>query len=100
MTKNTNPNIFPFNEEQLAFFQKEINEAGSFEELMIKKGALNPIGEVRHLITNRDKEIEEYRQRFLTGVYESLRDFFDIEVPYAFWSDFYDTLMRWENGYK
>jgi hypothetical protein len=38
-----------------------------------------------------------YKEKFLTGEYEPLKEFLDTEIPYEFWSMFYETLRRWED---
>ena len=44
MFNHNNIEIFPFTEEQLKHFKKEIEDAGSYEELMILKEALKDVG--------------------------------------------------------
>jgi len=96
MPKKINPDIFPFNETQLTLFRRELDEAGSFDKLMIKKEALDSLGEVIYLPMFDD--IETYRKKFLSGEYDSLQDFYDVEAPYHFWSLFLEKLLEWENN--
>ena len=95
MRKNTKPDIFPFSEKQLARFRLEIDEAGGFDDLMVAKRALSLEGEVIQIAKT---DIEKYREKFVSGDYESVKEFYDIEEPYDFWRDFYNVLVRWENG--
>lgn len=93
--RNINPNIFPFSEVQLRKFRDELDAAGGFEELMFKKNALDRKMEMKFIPQYHD--VESYKEKFLTGEYESLREFYDTEMPYVFWSTFYETLRRVEN---
>ena len=40
------------------------------------------------------KDIEGYRKKYLTGVYESLQTNYNTEVPYVFWGKLYEMLKR------
>ena len=40
------------------------------------------------------KDIEEYKTKYLTGAYEPLRTMYNTEMPYIFWSDMYEMLLR------
>ena len=91
----TDPNFFPFTEKQLKKLREELDGAGSFDELMVIKKALNQKAELEYTVQYH--EIEEYKEKFLTGEYESLTEFYDTEIPYSFWGTFYETLRRWEN---
>jgi hypothetical protein len=42
----------------------------------------------------RYEDIEGYKEKYLTGVYESLRPLYKTEVPYVFWSRLYELLQR------
>ena len=86
------PKTYPYTFDQLRFFQKEIDEAGGVDELMLKKEALERIDGMT-LITIY-KDIEGYREKYLTGVYESLQTNYNTEVPYVFWSKLFDMLQR------
>ena len=83
---------YPYTFEQIRFFKKEIEEAGGVDELMIKKEALKRECEMTFIVTYKD--IEGYRQKYLIGIYESLRTNYNTEVPYVFWSKIYDMLKR------
>lgn len=83
---------YPYTFDQLRHFQKEIYEAGGVDELMLKKEALKQ-NEKSTLIA-RYKDIEGYKEKYLTGVYESLRPIYTTEVPYVFWSKLYAMLNR------
>ena len=83
---------YPFTQEQLKHFEKEMNEAEGFENLMIRKGAMmNDEGE-RLTIINPD--IEAYKEKYLTGIYEPLREYYDTEPPYLFWGKMYEILAK------
>jgi len=90
----TDPNFFPFTEKQLKKFREELDEAGGFDELMFKKKAFGTRG---NELVAQYYDIEVYKEKFLTGEYEPLKEFLDTEIPYEFWSMFYETLRRWED---
>lgn len=81
-----------FTREQLLYFKKEIEEAGGTDELMIKKEALEYVEGMTMIRTY--KNIEGYKEKHLTGVYESLRPIYTTEVPYVFWNRLYVQLNR------
>jgi hypothetical protein len=83
---------YPYTFDQLKFFQKEIEEAGGVDELMIKKEALKRTNDMT--IISIFNDIEGYRQKYLIGVYESLRSNYNTEVPYVFWGKLYEMLQR------
>jgi hypothetical protein len=92
--KNISSDSFPFTETHLARFKRELDEAGGFDELMFKKKALGGSGTE---LTAMYHDIDTYKKHFLTEEYESLQEFYDTEIPYSFWSTFYETLRRVEN---
>ena len=75
---------------QLSFFAKELEEAGGFDELMIKKKAIEKNEGKIYTFTYND--IEKYKETHLIRVYEKLRPYFNTKVPYAFWSQLYIAL--------
>lgn len=79
---------YPYTFDQLKFFKKEIEEAGGVDELMFKKKALKRKNKMTFIAIN--KNIEGYRKKYLTGVYESLRSNYNTEVPYVFWGKIYE----------
>ena len=79
---------------QLALFKKELQEAGGFDELMIKKKAIEK--NEGKIYTFTYKDIERYKETHLTGVYKKLRLHFNTKVPYAFWSQLYIALKGCE----
>lgn len=81
--------IFP---EGLLFFEKEIKKAGGFDELMIKKNALERVDGHSYII--KYQNAENYRTKFLTGKYRVLRPFYNTKVPYSFWSQLYMALKK------
>ena len=80
-----------YTQKQLSLFKKELKKAGGFDELMFQKKALerkdNSI-----LIAKYPNTEKEYKEQFLIGEYESLRQIFNTEVPYVFWSKIYKAL--------
>lgn len=86
-----NDNTFPFTKEQLERFRNELDDAGSFEKLMIKKKALVRRDGMKHIALYND--IERYKRKYLTGVYEPLQAMYETEMPYVFWSDMHDILL-------
>lgn len=88
----TDSEIFPFSEEHIQFFKKELEEAGNFTNLMIQKEALDDDGDENKIYEN----IKEYKKRFLKGVYKSLRPMYDTELPYIFWNAIYEIIARRE----
>ncbi len=92
--KINNPKLFPFNEEQLNQFQNELKLAGGFHQLMIEKKALSSRMGMKYICLYYDQE--RYRKKYLIGVYESLRPFYDTEMPFVFWSELYEVLIASE----
>ena len=39
------------------------------------------------------KDIEDYKEKYLTGVYKPLRRYYYTELPYVFWSKLYEKLQ-------
>ena len=98
ITINTNIKTFPFTDSQLEKFRNELNKAGGFDELMFEKKAFVRKMEMKFIPQYHD--IEQYKEKYLTGEYESLRPFYETDMPYVFWSLFYETLRRWERKNK
>jgi hypothetical protein len=86
--KKNNHSIF--SETQLSFFDKEMNDAGGFDDLMIKKKAIERANGRIFIFTYQN--IAQYRETHLTGVYKPLRPFFNTKVPYSFWGQLYVAL--------
>jgi hypothetical protein len=84
---------------QLKLFAQELEEAGSFDNLMIKKKAIER-DDYGKIYTFTYKDIEMYKDIHLCGVYEKLRPYFNTRVPYAFWSQLYVGLKRSIASYK
>lgn len=78
----------------LIFFAEEIKKAGSFDELMIKKQAVEPKNEAYAILTYDN--IREYKKKYLIGKYKSLCPYFNTKVPYSFWCQLYMALKRKE----
>ena len=90
MPKFIDIDTHPFTKAQLRFFRRELEKAGGAKELMIEKEAWtkkNGSWEIGNF-----KNIEEYKEKYLTGVYEPLREYYNTEVPYFFWSNLYEML--------
>jgi hypothetical protein len=87
-----NNSTFPYTPLQLHVFKKEVEHAGSFYALMIQKNALEKIRGLNYIVFN--KNIERYRQTYLTGAYESLSAFYDTTIPYVFWLDMYERILK------
>jgi len=85
---------FPFTREQLERFRREMDEAGDFDNLMIEKKALVHRKGTRYVAKYFNSEF--YKEKYLTGVYEPLREMYDTEYPYSFWSDMYEILQASE----
>lgn len=85
-------NTFPFTTAQIRMFRREIEKAGGTDELMLEKKALKREGNCMYIAIY--KEIEEYKEKFLTGVYEPLREHYNTEIPYVFWSKLYEMLRK------
>ena len=77
---------------QLGLFAKEINKAGSFDELMVSKEALKPKNGAYAILTYEN--VKDYKNKYLIGNYKSLRPYFNTKVPYSFWSQLYMALKR------
>jgi hypothetical protein len=92
MEKEVCKKPYPYTFEMLEHFEKEITDAGGVDELMLKKKALKQNGESTMIATYKD--IEGYKEKFISGVYESLRPFYSTEVPYVFWSLMFDALVK------
>lgn len=95
--KPTQPNnsmYFPFNREQLSHFHKELHKAGGFHKLMFQKKALSSRMGIKYICQYHDQN--KYRQKYLRGVYEPLRPFYDTEMPFIFWSELYEVLLASE----
>src|SRR3990172_2023020 len=92
-----NRNI-PFTIEQLVFFRKEVKDAGDFDALMIDKKALKLDGVT--LVVALYENIEEYKEKYLTGVYEPLRKHFDTQAPYMFWGQMNELLPQLKRDRK
>lgn len=84
---------YPYTFDQLRQFKKEIEEAGDFEELMLKKEAIKRID--GQTIICRYQNIESYKIKHVTGLYESLRNNLNSEVPYVFWGKIYELVKRY-----
>lgn len=82
----------PFTKPQLRQFRRELEKAGGFDELMKEKQALKPTGSGSFI--DKFKDIQEYREKYLCGKYEPLREHYTTEVPYSFWAEMYQMLKR------
>ena len=87
-----NEKTYPYTFDQLRQFKKEIEQAGGSDELMYRKQALKRSKGAINIA--KYKDIEGYKEKYLVGVYESLRPIYTTEVPYVFWSKLYAMLNR------
>lgn len=92
MSKFKDINTYPFTKEQLRFFRREIERAGGTDELMIEKEALKTDKGSREIVVC--KNMAEYKEKFLVGVYEPLREHLTTNIPYVFWSKLYTSLRK------
>ena len=81
-----------YTSEHLSLFEKELKEAGAFNKLMFRKSAFVQKNESTFIIIY--KNVKEYKEKYLTGEYESLRSFYKTKIPYTFWSKLYIELRR------
>ena len=65
---------------------------------MFQKEALRRDRGMKYIAPYAD--VEKYKRKYLTGVYQSLWPMYDTEMPYLFWRDLYDTLTRFEPNYR
>ena len=66
--------------------------AGSFDELMLQKKAIQRKMGMKYIEIYKD--IDQYKSTFLTGAYESLRPFYETEMPYVFWSALHEIILN------
>lgn len=90
--------LFPFTEKQLNHFGNELIIAGSFHKLMFEKHALERIRGMKFIRSYRNKYL--YRNRYLSGIYQNLKPFYDTEIPFVFWSAMYESFQRMEKMKK
>lgn len=93
MTQNNKVKLIKITKSQLSFFAEELQNAGSFDDLMIQKKAIEKDDQGK-IYTFTYKDIETYKKVHLCGVYEKLRPYFNTKVPYAFWSQLYIALKN------
>ena len=82
----------PFSSKQLKYFEEEIKDAGGIENLMLRKEALKIVNNMTMIA--KYKDIEGYKEKYLTGIYEPLRKYYHTEVPYVFWNKLFAKLKR------
>lgn len=85
---------FPFTIQHLNKLKEEIGQAGSFHSLMIQKKAIRQARGLNYIALYYD--IEKYKRKYLVGVYQSLRPMYDTEMPYVFWLDMHEMLLKTE----
>lgn len=76
----------------LKFFAKEMEEEGGFDELMIKKDALERKDGSSYIKTGVD--IQLYKEKYLIEKYRPLRPYYNTNIPYSFWSQLFIALRR------
>ena len=94
MPVNNNTKTFPFTEDHLNKLREELDDAGSYFNLMLRKKAISRKLGMKHITLYND--IEKYKRKYLTGVYESLHPYYETEMPYIFWSAMYEMLLKTE----
>lgn len=82
----------PYTLAQLKYFEDEIKDAGGIENLMLRKEALKIVNNMTMIAKYRD--IEEYKERYLTGIYKPLRIYYRTEIPYIFWNKLLEKLKN------
>jgi len=75
---------FPFTKMQIDQFRKEMQKAGGFYQLMYDKEAITIKRNAKWITSYTD--IENYKLKYLIEVYETLRPFYDTEIPFLFWN--------------
>ena len=88
----------PFTTEQLVFFRGEVMRAGDFDALMLDKKALKLDGVT--LVVALYEDIESYKEKYLTGIYEPLRKYYDTQAPYMFWGQMNEMLSQLKRDRK
>lgn len=88
----TEINTYPYTLDQLKYFHQEIKEAGGFDKLMFRKKALKIKQGMTMIVAYEN--IDEYKEKYLTGIYGSLRSHYTTEVPYIFWCNLYIMLKK------
>jgi hypothetical protein len=91
-----NNELFPFTEKQLQHLRSEIDAAGSFHELMFQKKALERKSGMKYIAHYYDTE--KYKKKYLTGVYASLQEFYDTDIPFTFWDQMFSALEKLEEA--
>jgi hypothetical protein len=81
---------YPISSIQLSFFAKELQDAGGFDELMLKKKAIERIN--GSTMIKKYEDIRRYKRIYINGIYKPLQPYFNTKVPYAFWSQLYLAL--------
>ncbi len=92
--KKNKPSHFSYG--QLKYFAKELEEADGFNELMFRKRAF--IRKNGSIFIAIYENINEYKEKYLTGEYESLRSIYKTKIPYTFWSKLYLELKKRKNA--
>ncbi len=93
MPEITSNTFYPFTVKQLMVFEEEIKEAGNFENLMRQKQALQCKGGIWAIAM---QDIEHYKDKYLIGIYKPLREHYNAETPYTFWTNMLVMLNRAE----
>lgn len=94
MTPKINLETFPFSITHLKKLKEEISEAGTFDELMIRKKAIHRVHRMKYIAQYKD--IDRYKRKYLNGVYQTLHPMYDTDTPYIFWADMNEMLSKYE----
>jgi len=62
--------------------------------LLLEKKAIKMIDDRKRMVIYDD--IEEYKKKYLMGVYQSLHPYYETEMPYIFWNALYEILLAQE----
>jgi hypothetical protein len=96
MTINKKGKTNNFSISQLKYFLKELEDVKRFNELMFRKGALIQKNGSTFIVINDN--IQEYKEKYLTDEYESLRSIYKTKIPYTFWCKLYIELRNRKNA--
>ncbi len=94
MTSQINLETFPFSIKHLKKLREEISEAGTFDELMIRKKAIQRVHRMKYIAQYKD--IDRYKRKYLNGVYQTLHPMYDTDTPFIFWADMCEMLLKHE----
>lgn len=80
-------------DEQLRHFDKELQQAGDFDQLMIQKQAIRYAQDQLVIIQYRNPNA--YQEKYLISVYANAP--FHTDIPYQFWNKMLVEWRAWKN---